>query len=41
MFSIVRTIWFVFLHAFRKRVTVQYPDQKAYLAPRWRGSKDG
>ena len=37
MFSIVRTLWLVFLHAFRKRVTVQYPDQKAYLAPRWRG----
>jgi NADH-quinone oxidoreductase subunit I len=37
MFSIVRTIWLVFLHAFQKRVTVQYPDQKAYLAPRWRG----
>src|SRR5215469_9023437 len=37
MFSIVRTIWLVFLHTFQKRVTVQYPDQKAYLAPRWRG----
>jgi NADH-quinone oxidoreductase subunit I len=37
MFSIVRTLWLVFLHAFRKRVTVQYPEQRAYLAPRWRG----
>ena len=37
MFSIVRTLWLVFLHTFRRRVTVQYPDQKAYLAPRWRG----
>jgi len=37
MFSIVRTLWLVFLHTFRNRVTVQYPDQKAYLAPRWRG----
>ena len=37
MFSIIRTIWLVFLHTFRKRVTVQYTDQKAYLPPRWRG----
>jgi NADH-quinone oxidoreductase subunit I len=37
MLSILRTIWYVFLHAFQKRVTVQYPDQKPYLAPRYRG----
>jgi NADH-quinone oxidoreductase subunit I len=37
MFSIPRTLWNVFLHAFRKRVTVQYPEQKPYLAPRYRG----
>ena len=37
MLSIVRTLWHVFLHAFRKRITIQYPDEKAYLAPRWRG----
>ncbi len=37
MLSILRTLWDVFLHAFRRRVTVQYPEQKAYLAPRWRG----
>ena len=37
MFSILRTLWNVFLHAFSKRVTVEYPDKKAYLAPRWRG----
>ena len=37
MISILRTIWGVFLHMFRKRVTVQYPEQKNYLAPRWRG----
>lgn len=37
MFSIVRTLWDVFLHAFRKRVTRQYPEQPAYLPPRWRG----
>ena len=37
MLSLLRTIWYVFLHAFQKRVTVQYPDQKPYLAPRYRG----
>ncbi len=37
MFSLLETIWRVFLHAFHKRVTIQYPDQKPYLAPRWRG----
>jgi NADH-quinone oxidoreductase subunit I len=30
-------IWRVFLHAFRRRVTIQYPEQKAPLAPRYRG----
>jgi NADH-quinone oxidoreductase subunit I len=37
MFSILRTIWAVFLHMFRKRVTIQYPEEKPYLPPRWRG----
>ena len=37
MISILRTIWDVLLHMFRKRATVQYPEQKNYLAPRWRG----
>ena len=37
MLSVLRTMWAVFLHAFRRRVTVQYPEQKAYLAPRYRG----
>jgi NADH-quinone oxidoreductase subunit I len=37
MFSILRGLFDVFLHAFRRRVTVQYPEQKPYLAPRWRG----
>ena len=37
MLSLLRTIWAVFLHTFRTRVTVQYPEQKAYLAPRYRG----
>ena len=37
MFSALRTLWYVFLHAFRRRVTVQYPEEKRYLPPRWRG----
>jgi NADH-quinone oxidoreductase subunit I len=37
MFSLVRALWDVFLHAFRRRVTIQYPEQKPYLPPRWRG----
>ena len=37
MFSIVKTLWRVLLHTFHRRVTVQYPEKKAYLSPRWRG----
>ncbi len=37
MLSLLRTISLVFLHAFRRRVTRQYPEDKAYLAPRYRG----
>ncbi len=37
MLSLLKTIWGVFLHAFRRRVTVQYPDERPKLAPRWRG----
>ena len=37
MFSILRSLWLVFMHAFHKRETVQYPEEKPYLAPRYRG----
>lgn len=37
MWSEVRTLWLVFRHAFRRRDTVQYPEQKPYLPPRYRG----
>lgn len=35
--SIVRSLGMVFSHAFRKRDTVQYPEEKVYLPPRYRG----
>jgi NADH-quinone oxidoreductase subunit I len=37
MWSAIRTLWEVFKHAFHRRVTVQYPDERRYLPPRWRG----
>ena len=37
IFSILRTIWIAFSHMFRKRVTVQYPEEKIKLPPRYRG----
>jgi NADH-quinone oxidoreductase subunit I len=37
MLSILRSLWLVFLHGFRKRVTVLYPEEKRTLPPRWRG----
>ena len=37
MISQLRSMWIVFRHAWAKRVTVQYPEQKPVIAPRWRG----
>ena len=37
MVSVLRTLWTVFAHLWHKRETIEYPEQKAYLAPRWRG----
>lgn len=37
MLSLLRSMWEVFLHAFARRVTVQYPEERPYLAPRYRG----
>ena len=37
MTSILRTIWQILRHSFRRRETIQYPEQKPYLAPRFRG----
>lgn len=37
MISILRSIGIAFSHAFKKRLTVQYPEEKSVLPPRWRG----
>ncbi|MEJ2553625.1 MAG: NADH-quinone oxidoreductase subunit NuoI, partial [Gammaproteobacteria bacterium] len=37
MGSLLQTLWRIFKHAFRKRVTVQYPDERPAIPPRWRG----
>lgn len=37
MFSILKSIWEVVKHATHKRVTVQYPEQRPVLSPRFRG----
>ena len=37
MFSIIRTLWITFLHMFRKRETVLYPEKKIELPSRYRG----
>jgi NADH-quinone oxidoreductase subunit I len=37
MISLLRSIWYTFLHAFHKRETRGYPEKKPYLPPRYRG----
>ena len=37
MLSVLRSMGLVFLHLFRKRVTVQYPEERLRLAARYRG----
>jgi len=37
MLSDLKSLWNIFGHAFKRRVTVQYPEQKPYLPPRYRG----
>jgi len=37
MWSSIKTVWTIFLHMFQRRVTIQYPEQKPYIPPRWRG----
>jgi NADH-quinone oxidoreductase subunit I len=35
--SLIRTLWAVFLHMFRRRETILYPEEKPNIPPRWRG----
>jgi NADH-quinone oxidoreductase subunit I len=37
MLSVLKTLWLTFLHLFRRRETIRYPEEKPYLAPRYRG----
>jgi NADH-quinone oxidoreductase subunit I len=37
MLSSVRSLWAVFLHLFQKNEAIQYPEEKVYLPPRYRG----
>ncbi len=37
LWSQLETIWRVLGHTFSKAETIQYPEQKPYLAPRYRG----
>lgn len=37
MFSILKSIYTVFMTMFRKRATIQYPEERPYIPPRWRG----
>jgi NADH-quinone oxidoreductase subunit I len=37
MFSILRTLWDIFLHMFHRRITIQYPDERPNYPPRYRG----
>jgi len=37
VFSLLRSLWEVFRHAFHPRETIQYPEEKPYLPPRYRG----
>ncbi|MGE0080790.1 MAG: NADH-quinone oxidoreductase subunit NuoI [Thiohalomonadaceae bacterium] len=33
----MHTLWLVFAHGFRRRVTLRYPDEQPQIPPRWRG----
>jgi NADH-quinone oxidoreductase subunit I len=33
----LRSMYMIFMHGFRRRDTIQYPDQSLYLPPRYRG----
>lgn len=37
MLSILESLWIVFSHLFKKKITVEYPDESFRLPPRYRG----
>lgn len=37
MLSVLRSAWIVFKHLFSRPVTIEYPEERAELAPRYRG----
>jgi NADH-quinone oxidoreductase subunit I len=37
MISLLKSIGIAFIHIFRKRATIQYPEEKQNLPARWRG----
>jgi NADH-quinone oxidoreductase subunit I len=37
MLKLLKIFSLIFRHVFRRRATIQYPDKKRRLAPRWRG----
>jgi NADH-quinone oxidoreductase subunit I len=37
MLSTLRSLWVLLTHTFRRRVTVQYPEERLALPPRFRG----
>jgi len=37
MLSLLKAMCIILTHTFRKRETIQYPEQRPYIPPRWRG----
>lgn len=37
MLSILQSMWVVLTHTFKKKVTIQYPEEKPKISPRFRG----
>lgn len=35
--SLLKGLWVVFKRTFRRPITVQYPEERPYVPPRWRG----
>lgn len=37
MFDLIKALWVMLCHTFRKRATILYPEEKPVIPPRWRG----